>query len=236
MKARLWTLAKSLLATIEGAITLFVVGVILGLGLTVGASLAVCLFATPAKAAEITIPQAARPHRAALIRAAHAEMGLDAPVALLAAQIHTESRWRADAVSPVGAQGLAQFMPATARWLPSVAPQTGEPLPFNPGWSLRAMCAYDHWLWARITRAVSACDRWAFTLCAYNGGLGWVQRDQALAAREGRDSFRYWGSVELVNAGRRASAFRENREYPKRIFRIQDVYERDGWGPGARCD
>ena len=188
----------------------------------------------PAKAAETTIPRAALPHKAALIRAAHAELGLDAPVALLAAQIHTESLWRANAVSGAGARGLAQFMPATANWLPKVAPQTGKPNPFNPGWSLRALCAYDAYLLLQVRHAASARDHWAFVLSGYNGGLGWVQRDRALAASLGRDPARYWGSVEHVNAGRKPSAFRENKEYPRRIFAIQSVYERAGWGPAVQ--
>ena len=98
-------------------------------------------------AAEVTIPRAAQQYRATLVRAAHATWGLDAPVAVFAAQVHTESWWRNDTVSHAGAQGLAQVMPATARWLPSVAPETGKPAPFNPGWSLRALCVYDKWLW-----------------------------------------------------------------------------------------
>lgn len=35
------------------------------------------------------------------------------PSRVLAAQIATESAWQVDALSPVGAQGIAQFMPAT---------------------------------------------------------------------------------------------------------------------------
>jgi hypothetical protein len=35
------------------------------------------------------------------------------PSRVLAAQIATESSWRTDVVSPAGAQGIAQFMPAT---------------------------------------------------------------------------------------------------------------------------
>ena len=39
----------------------------------------------------------------------------DLSPALLEAVVWQESRWRADAVSPVGARGLAQLMPGTAR-------------------------------------------------------------------------------------------------------------------------
>ena len=193
----------------------------------------ILLCALPARAA---IPAAANKHKADLTRAARYEFGLNAPVSLLAAQIHVESRWNERAVSPVGAQGLAQFMPATASWLPQVAPHTGEPLPFNPGWALRAMCAYDSYLLQRITKAPKLYDRWAFVLSGYNGGLGWVNRDRKLALASGYDPARYWGHTENVNAGRRVSAFRENREYPRRIFNVQHAYQAAGWGPGVDYD
>jgi soluble lytic murein transglycosylase-like protein len=189
----------------------------------------------PAKAGA-AIPAAAQKYRVALISAARAEFGFDAPVALLAAQVHQESRWRADAVSPVGAQGLAQFMPATAQWLPKVAPHTGEPAPYNPGWALRALCAYDRHLLAAIRDAAGPGEAWAFTLAAYNGGLTWVRRDREAAAGQGLDPARYWNSVELVNSGRKASAFRENRGYARNIFAVQAAYAAAGWGQGVEDD
>lgn len=196
---------------------------------------ALFLCAANALAAEISIPRAAQPHKAVLIRAAHAEFGLDAPVALLAAQVHQESLWRADAISSAGAQGLAQFMPSTARWLPEVAPHTGEPLPFNPGWSLRAMCAYDNWIFKQM-KADSGFDRWAMTLSGYNGGPGWVRRDQRKAQEQNYPPGRWFDSVELVNAGRSQAAFKENRGYPRRILlTLMPVYERAGWGCGVQC-
>ncbi len=210
------------------ALKLAIVGFLLG----VGWLLALYIFGCIAHAAEITIPRAAEQHKATLTRAARAYWGLDAPVAVFAAQVHTESWWRNNTVSHVGAQGLAQFMPATARWLPSVMPETGKPAPFNPAWSLRALCAYDRYLWERVS-AWSGYERMAFSLSAYNGGLGWVQRDKAKARKLGKDDRRWFGHVEHVNAGRSVAAFRENRQYPRRILQErQQAYVKAGWGPG----
>ncbi|MDF5986511.1 lytic transglycosylase domain-containing protein [Pseudomonas aeruginosa] len=127
----------------------------------------------PAFAAD-RIPTAAEQYRRTLVRSAHAGWGLSAPIATFAAQVHQESRWRADARSPVGAQGLAQFMPGTAEWIAGLYPAAlGANQPFNPGWALRALVTYDRWLYDR-NQASSECDRWAFVLSAYNGGQGWV--------------------------------------------------------------
>ncbi|HCE7275446.1 TPA: transglycosylase SLT domain-containing protein, partial [Pseudomonas aeruginosa] len=91
----------------------------------------------PAFAAD-RIPTAAEQYRRTLVRSAHAGWGLSAPIATFAAQVHQESRWRADARSPVGAQGLAQFMPGTAEWIAGLYPAVlGTNQPFNPGWALR---------------------------------------------------------------------------------------------------
>lgn len=203
-----------------------------GIALAIGLWLTSLIFPIHVHSAEITIPRAAEQHKATLTRAARAYWGLDAPVAVFAAQVHTESWWRNDTVSHVGAQGLAQFMPATARWLPTVMPETGQPAPFNPGWSLRALCAYDRYLFERVS-AWSEYERMAFALSAYNGGLGWVNRDKAKAKSLGKDERRWFDSVENVNAGRSRAAFAENRQYPRRILQQrQQVYAKAGWGKG----
>lgn len=186
------------------------------------------------------IPRAAYQHRDTLIRAAHAVWGLDAPVAVLAAQVHTESLWKADAVSPVGAMGIAQIMPSTARWLPDMAPalRGTSPAPYNPGWALRAMCEYDLWLHDRQSAmsagaTLATCDRMSFALSGYNGGLGWVGKDRIRARDRGLDPDR-WAAVAAVNAGRSRAAWKENRDYVRRIMARQELYL--SWGPGVACE
>lgn len=179
-----------------------------------------------------TVPQAAARYRLELTRAAHSQWGLDAPIASLAAQVHQESGWNPLAVSRVGAAGLAQFMPATATWW-CQAKNIEDCTPTNPTWALRALVGYDYWLYQRV-QAIDDCNSFGFALSAYNGGLGWVNRDKLLASSKGLDPLAWFDSVETVNAGRTAANWRENRDYPRRILRrITPAYIDAGWGEGA---
>ena len=88
---------------------------------------------------------------------------------------------------------------------------------------------YDRYLYDRI-RARDDCERMAMTLSAYNGGLGWISRDQKRASSSGLDPLIWWGSVETVNAGRSAANWRENRAYPDRIIHHhQPTYVAASW-------
>ncbi len=183
--------------------------------------------------AAIRIPESSRQYQRAVERAEVEYWGLDANPARLAAQIHQESRWQPEARSPY-AIGLTQFVPATASWLPTVCPEIGPFDPWDPWQSIRAAACYNRWHHRRI-RAATDCDRWAFTLSAYNGGLGWVQRDQRLAAGAGADTSRWWGEVEL-HTGRSAAARAENRGYVERILRrLEPAYLAAGWDGEATC-
>lgn len=180
-----------------------------------------------------SIPAAMQKYRSEIIRAARVEAGLNAPVALFGAQIEQESGGNAQAVSPVGARGLGQFMPATARDLGRTRPDLGPANPTNPGWAIRALVVYDLANLGRI-RAASPCDAWALALMAYNGGLGWVWRDQAKAKAQGMDPG-LWQNVASVNDGRSLAAKRENVRYaPAILFKRQPKYL--AWGPGVSCE
>lgn len=200
---------------------------------------AACLLVLqPCIAQAETIPTEATAHKRTLTKISHAHWGLDAPIALFAGQIHQESRWRIDARSPAGAQGLAQFMPATAQWFHQQNPQDlaapfATAQPFNPAWALSALVLYDRHLYRQI-KAANPCERWAFTLSAYNGGLTWLMRDQQLASASGADPLVWFGGTEHYNNGRSLASYRENRHYPKQIIqRWQHLYASAGWGVGA---
>lgn len=179
------------------------------------------------------IPAKAWRYRSLVINTVRSEAGPNAPVALFAAQMAAESNFSLNAVSPVGARGLAQFMPATARDIGRQRPDIGPARPTNPVWAIRAMVAYDLQNKERL-RAASEFDLWALTLMAYNGGLGWVFRDQAKAKAEGLNPLS-WLDVAAVNAGRSEAAKRENNGYPRRIMlQLMPAYEAAGWGKGIK--
>ena len=180
--------------------------------------------------AHAQVPAQAARYRAELVRAAHSQWGLDAPVAALAAQVHQESGWRPDAVSHVGARGMAQFMPATATWwcalngLGAAACQ-----PHNPTWALRALVGYDKYLFDRTPVRYGERDRMWVALRSYNGGLGHWQKEAAVsgAAQPSRAQV----DAACGKARRAAVHCKENLGYPHRILTVlQPRYLQ--WGPG----
>ena len=164
-------------------------------------------------------PEAARPYRLTLTRAAHSQWGLDAPIAALAAQVQQESAWRPTAVSRVGARGLAQFMPATASWwcelnkLPA-----DECQPENPTWALRSLVGYDKWLFDRTPQRYASRDRLWVALRGYNGGLGHWQAEARTAPGGLQGATREAVDAACGRAKRHVSHCAENLGYPRRIL------------------
>jgi len=193
-------------------------------------AISLCLLATAfighAYAAQ-PIPANAIKHRADLTRAAHTVWGLNAPVPVFAAQVHQESAWQPQALSKAGAQGMAQFMPATAVWwcnANNLSLQNCQPT--NPKWAMRALVGYDKWLYDRV-RGDTEYDRMHAVLRCYNGGLSHWQAEAKLAT--GRDRI----SIDAACGTAKRHRFHcaENLNYPKRILNVyQPRYF--GWGRG----
>ena len=175
------------------------------------------------------VPQQAQQYRPLLVRTAHAAWGLDAPVAVFAAQVHQESAWRPDAVSHVGAQGLAQFMPATTKWISGVDPALAAQQPYSPAWALRALVTYDRWLYQRTPTRYTPYERMWVALRSYNGGLGHWQQEAASTGLA--QPSRAQVDAACGSARRAAVHCKENLGYPHRILVvIQPRYLQ--WGPG----
>jgi soluble lytic murein transglycosylase-like protein len=158
----------------------------------------------------------------------------DAPIPLLAGQIHQESRWNPNARSKF-ACGLSQFTPETAEWISATYKvDVGPGTCTDPAWSLRAHAAYMRYLQTRQSlQGATSCDTWRFALWGYNGGPGWVTRDKALTAKLGGNPS-VASVVAGVNAGRAEGFFKENRGYDRAILgRWQHLYLT--WGGPVTC-
>ena len=144
--------------------------------------------ASLANAGELAVPAYVPvPFRGLISAAARAEQ---VPPALLAAQLEAESGFDATARSEAGAQGIAQFMPAT--WAGEWNPQRAHS-PFDPGPAIAAQARLMHDLLERAGGDV------ATALAAYNAGpavmpADWPRETRAYVARILR---RFGGPAEL---------------------------------------
>lgn len=127
-------------------------------------------------------------HYAALVTSAATTHGL--PPILLAALLQAESGFNPRAVSPVGAQGIAQFMPATARGV-------GLANPFDPAEAIPAAAR----LLAGHLRTFGSVP---LALAAYNAGPGAVQRYGGVPPY--RETQAYVARITALAAGAAAPA------------------------------
>lgn len=147
-----------------------------------------------------------------LIRDAAQNSGVD--YELLKAVISTESNFNPRAVSPVGAVGLMQLMPATAErfGVKARGRRSIEERLTDPRTNLNAGARYLSWLLNRFDGEVK------LALAAYNAGEGAVDR-----------------------AGRRVPNYRETQDYVRKVMRLHqdlrplrgDQYQRAALGGAA---
>lgn len=187
-----------------------------------------------AHAARVRVPDVNAHLRLQVEQAAAEVWGVNASPARLAAQLHQESSWNPQARSASGAEGLAQFMPATGRWLAMKFPDLGAYDPWDAAWSARAAATYDHWLLVRNPGA-GECSNWAFAFSAYNGGETLLHREQRLAASHGKSAARWFGNTADYRA-RSLAAWQQNRDYVRRILQVlEPAYIAAGWSGEAAC-
>ncbi len=162
---------RYLAAAIVSAPVLFVVGLLMLLGGGVATDAAAA-----AAAPGVLRPGAVPAEYEALVQqAAQSCPGITGP--LLAAQLEQESGWNPNAVSPAGAQGLAQFMPGT--WLGEGIDGDGDGIrdPFNPADAITSQAAFMCKLFTAVTADKSLTGNPIdLALAGYNAGLGAVQR------------------------------------------------------------
>ena len=103
---------------------------------------------------------------------------------LVAAQIYQESHFDPQRKSWVGALGLFQIMPATAKGL-----GIGDPI--DPEQSIRGGLKYMEQLNDHYKDVADPIERYRFALAAYNSGFGHVDDARRLCKAEGKDAGRW---------------------------------------------
>ena len=109
---------------------------------------------------------------------------------MLAAVAYVESKFDTAAVSAVGAQGLMQMMPRTAR-----AMGVPEGMEHNPDESIRAATEYFIYL-SNLFRHVPENERINFVLASYNAGFGHIHDAMRLARKYGKNRYVWNDNVE----------------------------------------
>jgi membrane-bound lytic murein transglycosylase F len=108
---------------------------------------------------------------------------------LIISQMYQESRFDPKAKSWVGAKGLMQVMPRTAKELKLTDledPETG----------IHAGIKYMKWVRERFEDELDVQDRMWFSLAAYNAGQGHIKDARRLARQKGWNPNRWFNNVE----------------------------------------
>lgn len=108
---------------------------------------------------------------------------------LITAQMYQESQFNPNARSHVGAHGLMQVMPRTAREL-------GYKLPFSEQSGIEAGVTYLAWSRDRFESTLAPQERIWFSLAAYNAGAGHVYDARRLAEQQGLNPDIWFDNVE----------------------------------------
>ncbi len=124
---------------------------------------------------------------------------------LISAQIFAESGYKENAKSRVGALGLMQIMPSTAKHM-----GVDASLLLNPERNISLGCYYNYWLYS-LWKEKSGEERLKFTFASYNAGRGRILRCQK------KNNVTDW---ELL----KKFVPRETKMYVEKIFMKYDNY------------
>jgi len=129
----------------------------------------------------------------------------------LKSQAYAESGFNPNAVSPVGALGISQFMPGTARGMGGTTQQA-----LDPAWAIVAQGRYMKIMWHYFPSITDETTHWAFADASYNSGAGNVLKSQLLTKNLGGQWQQWWGGVrehQITNP----SSVRQTSDYVDRI-------------------
>ena len=135
------------------------------------------------------------------------------------AQLLAESALDPNAVSPVGAKGLGQFMPLTWKDMQRELGFNGSE--YTPTLSIQAHAYYMKKLRAQFKAPRPEKDRHSLALASYNAGLGNVLKAQ----KKGGGSVLYAPMIQALPAITGEKNSRETTLYVQRIWKYTDHYK-----------
>lgn len=112
------------------------------------------------------------------------------PWELLAAQSYQESHWNPRAKSHTGVRGMMMLTLVTAK-------QMGIRNRLNAKQSIYGGAKYLAKLEKRFSKDIKGRNRWAFTLAAYNIGMGHIHDAQTLARKLNRNPYS-WKDIKVI--------------------------------------
>lgn len=139
---------------------------------------------------------------------------------LLAAQAYQESTFDPQAVSYMGAMGLMQLMPSTARQV-----GVSQTEVFDPVSNVRGATRLISQLNRHYASITNPDERINFILAAYNAGPGHVDDARALAQKNGRNPDKWLGNVDSYVLKMSDPAFYNQPEVRHGYFRGRETYE-----------
>ena len=138
---------------------------------------------------------------------------------LLAAQAYQESSFDPNAVSYMGAMGLMQLMPSTARHF-----GVSDSEVFIPQSNVRGATKLISQLNSHYSSIANADERINFILAAYNAGPGHIDDARKLARKYGKDANVWHGSVDAIVLRMSESQYYNQPEVSHGYFRGSETY------------
>ena len=139
---------------------------------------------------------------------------------LIAAQAFQESAFDPQAVSFMGAMGLMQLMPSTAR---QVGVSQSEV--FNPQSNVRGATKLISQLNSHYSSITNPDERINFILAAYNAGPGHVDDARSLARKYGKNPDVWLGNVDFYVLNMSKSEYYNQPEVKHGYFRGSETYD-----------
>ncbi|MBP3213910.1 MAG: transglycosylase SLT domain-containing protein [Bacteroidaceae bacterium] len=139
---------------------------------------------------------------------------------LLAAQAYQESAFDPQAVSYMGAMGLMQLMPGTAREVGVAQADV-----FDPQSNVQGAVKYINKLNTHYATIADANERINFILAGYNAGAGHVDDARALARKYGKNPDVWLGNVDVFVLRMSQKEYYNQPEVRHGYFRGSETYD-----------